>query len=124
MTRNEYINRYSGKTAEEQTALHRAYYAQFVTPAVLHYVQSAIGKNRLLGSTDPHLNDIPLVMWDRMEPVIRSMCLSRMGNVNGAVSVDEFGRRTIAWSLSDAVCIAKEAARQFIEKETAEEGEE
>lgn len=94
---------------------HRTYYAQFVDSHVLAFVERQIGRAAILASTDEHFNDIPLARWDRLEPHMRELCLSKLGDVNGAVSIDEHGARRIAWSLSDAVCIAKEAARQIAE---------
>lgn len=101
-------------SADNQSAAHRRYYAQFVTPAVTAAVLRQISEAALRGSTDPHLNDIPLSRWDALEPTMRRLCLSRMGDVNGEVRIAG-GSRSIAWSLSDAVCIAKEAARQWVE---------
>lgn len=92
---------------------HRKYYAQFVTAGVLQLVSRCIGVKRIKGSAD--LGDIPLCEWDRLNESIKTLCLSRMGDINGAVSVNAYGQRSIAWALSDAVCIAKEAARQIKE---------
>lgn len=114
-TRKDYL----AAPYEEQRAAHRRYYAQFVTPSVKGFVASVIGRDRILASTDPHFNDIPLTQWDALNPAIRDMCLSRKGDIDGAISADKFGRRSIGWSLSDAVCIAKEAAQQIREEAQA-----
>ena len=95
--------------ASDPDEAHRRYYAQFVTDSVLWLVSARIGAARIRASTDPHFNDIPLRSWDALEPAIRDLCLSRMGDINGRVDHNN----GIAWSLSDAVCIAKEAARQI-----------
>lgn len=97
---------------------HRRYYAQFVTPAVLQLVRSRIGGKTIKQSTDPHFNDIPLSRWDALESSLRLLCLSCMGDINGPVSVNATGQRSISWSLGDAVCIAKEAARQIKDDHT------
>lgn len=112
---------FTHKDTLEKLCTHRQYYAQFVTEGVKRYVASAIGTERLLASKDEHLNDIPLHLWDRLEPAIRGMCLSRMGDIEGHTSKDQYGRRMIGWSLCDSGCIAKEAARQIIEEETVKQ---
>ena len=82
-TRKQYM---SGEVTFQQ------YYGQFVTQQTKNTVTSNISVNRLLASTDEHLNDIPLIEWDRMHGLLG-------GN-----------------SLCETVCIAKEAARQIIEE--------
>lgn len=67
---------------------HREYYGQFVTSYIRGVVLSNIGKDKIKKSADEHFNDIPLKLWDRLP-------LGRSG------------------SLSQKVCIAKEAARQI-----------
>ena len=96
MTHSEYMQ----STHDAKTA-HRTYYSQFVTPAVILIVECYIGRDRIARSTDPHLNDIPLAAWDRID--LRSNCeqlVRRQGDF---------------WSMATNVCIAKEAARQLIE---------
>jgi len=95
-TRKQYMEDYSGDNSEP---FHR-YYAQFATPEVIEYVVRAIGADKILASTDEHLNDIPLRRWDALTPPINWQLL-REANGNAGVS------------LSDKVCIAKEAARIF-----------
>lgn len=51
---------------------------------------------RIRESTDPHLNDITLATWDRQDYVVRGLA----------------GRRGLAWSLSDTVCVLKAVARK------------
>ena len=98
-TRDEYMA-FSG--TEGAWDAHRRYYAQFFDPDYIHRVAVQIGKSRLLASTDPHLNDIPLHMWDvAPEPHHYKSSLKAVGDF---------------WSLNARVCVAKEAARQFIEK--------
>jgi len=72
---------------------HRKHFAQFVTQQTIDNVVRAIGAKKIISSTDFYLNDIPLKKWDRLAPM-----LMRKG-----------------FSLSDCVCTAKEAARQYIE---------
>ena len=75
----------------KERADHRAEFAEHVTPRMIDSVVRAIGANRILSSTDFYLNDIPLKEWHQLSPV--------------------FMRK--GFSLSDCVCIAKEAARQY-----------
>lgn len=96
---------------EQQTAAHNHYYGQFASVAVRVLVTRAIGFDRIKASADPHFNDIPLHEWDALVPFMKDLCLSRMADANGALSVDVFGRRSVLWSISDGVCIAKAAAR-------------
>jgi len=83
---------------------HREYYAQFVTEGVLELVTRGIGIERLLMSTDPHLNDIPLAKWDALVPFLGTSVrtLLRQAGEGGM-------------TLGVGVCILKEAARQFVE---------
>ena len=98
MTRQEYLaTAYADKTA------HSIFYGQAVTPSIVSHVVSIVGADRLKASTDPHMNDIPLIIWDRMEAWLRPVAV-RFNEATGS------GRQA---SLSDCVCIAKEAARQW-----------
>ena len=69
---------------------HREYYAQFVNGEVKRIVGDRIGMSKILASTDDNFTNVPLKYWDRLH-----------GNFSGAKS------------LSDTVCIAKEAAQQL-----------
>lgn len=86
---------------------HRAYYGQFTTPAIQAMIADYIGIEKLRASTDPHFNDIPLARWDSLQSFIlrtagRKIATTQSGGV----------------SLSDCVCVAKEAARRFLETPT------
>lgn len=114
MTRSEYM----AASREDGRAALRAYYGQFVTRAVRELVACRIGLDRIRASNDPHFNDIPLREWDALNPFVRDLCLSRAGDLDPqrVVSTNpKTGQRSIGWSLSDGVCIAKEAARQLRE---------
>lgn len=100
ITRQEYM---SGQ------ATHAQYYGQFVTDDVTRFVVSQIGEKALRASTDPHMNDIQLAYWDLLHPVLRSMCGAHLAKTGG----------TAGYSLSDSVCIAKQAARLWLEKNGA-----
>jgi len=80
---------------------HRDYYAQFVSPGRPNHVAGIIGGDRLLASTDSHLNDIPLRHWDAIP--------NPFGTDEKMRSLGDYP------TLSSAVCISKEAARQWIE---------
>ena len=97
ITREQYISSNGGMPA------HRAYYGQFVNADLMQWVVKHIGQSRILSSTDPHLNDIPLREWDALHGMLAMWC-------KRAVCATTSG----GYSLSDSVCIAKESARQFI----------
>lgn len=82
---------------------HRRYYAQFVSPAVVSRVVSAIGADELRQSCDPHFNDISLHRWDAVARNLGPL----------PVSFASLGDFT---TLGGLVCVAKEAARQYVEK--------
>lgn len=85
------------------TAAHRKYFGQFVNSGTIARVVNAIGKDKILNSTDPHMNDIPLVLWDRLTPQLP-------GSAGFAKAGDYY-------TLSNGVCLAKEAARQWKEQQ-------
>jgi len=55
--------------------------------------------DQIRASKDPHLNDLPLIRWDGMDPIIRA-------------KAGRAGRR--AWSISDTVCVLKALARREV----------
>lgn len=110
---------FTHKDYMDKKCSHREYFAQFVTNGTLNAVSRSIGKDRIVASTDPHFNDIPLRKWD---------ALTGYGNRNiyGTISggfhatlpcnynrIKEAGEWATAATL---VCIAKEAARQLKEE--------
>lgn len=97
MTRQEYMS----ASREDAPAAHRAYYSQFVNQRTIDAVVRAIGADKLLASTDPHFNDIPLPEWDNL---VRYLPL--------AASLRAAGDYL---TLGGGVCIAKEAALQYVE---------
>lgn len=92
ITRQDYINK---------KATHEDYYSQFVDDSVLDTVKSFIGESVIKNSTDKHFNDIPLKEWDSLKPFILSSTGKSLAKANGRGGV----------SLSDCVCVAKQAAR-------------
>lgn len=90
-TRQQYLN---------NECTHREYYAQFVTPEYIQYVVSRIGAKELMGATDENLNSISLKKWDMLGAPICKQKLIEAGD---------------GLTLAGKVCMAKEAARQFIE---------
>lgn len=56
-----------------------------------------VSLDRILMSTDPHLNDIPLHQWDRRNPIVRGKAVRA-------------GMR--AWSLCNTVCVLKAFAKR------------
>lgn len=91
-TRKEYL---------DGEVTHRDYYAQFVNAQTIAYVVQRIGGEAIDQSTDPHMNDIPLRMWDMLAPFL-------VVRFRDAGDLD---------SLSGRVCVAKEAARQYKERQ-------
>lgn len=92
---------YTRKDRLDNKCTHSEYYAQFVTDATINKVVKSIGKSNLLKSTDEHLNDIPLAQWDAITML-----------ANTSATLKQCGDYL---TLAGQVCIAKEAARQFIE---------
>lgn len=99
-TRTEYMK----DSQTDGPAAHRRYFCQFVTDRTKDRVMQSIGLDRLMSSTDPHLNDIPLPLWDRLTP-----------HLPGSAG---FAKAGDYYTLANGVCLAKEAARQIIEAQT------
>ena len=99
-TRAEYME--DSKT--DGLAAHRRYYGQFVTDGTKFRVLQSIGLDRLMQSTNPHFNDIPLPLWDRLTP--------KLPGSEGFAKAGDY------YTLSNGVCLAKEAARQIVEAQT------
>lgn len=97
-TRAEYMR----DSQTNDPAAHCRYYGQFVTPGTKYRVLSAIGLDRLMQSTNPHFNDIPLALWDQLAP--------------GLPGSGGFSKAGDYYTLANGVCLAKEAARQIIEE--------
>jgi len=98
--------KYTRKDYLAKVCTHREYYAQFATEEVKRIVRGCIGLDRLRRSTDEHLNDIPLREWDILRNSIYYTIGRKLVAANGAGGV----------TLSDIVCVAKEAAKQMIEE--------
>lgn len=94
------------KQCLDQKCSHRDYYSQFVTNGTRAIVLSVVGKKALVGSTDEHLNDIPLSTWDGIGQLI----IHTPSDLR--IRMEAAGDYCTAAGL---VCIAKEAARQMVE---------
>ncbi|RWP84719.1 MAG: hypothetical protein EOR11_19865 [Mesorhizobium sp.] len=107
ITRKEYM--------ADSTALHHAYYMQFATPATKRLVLSYIGKDRILASTDEHLNDITLAMWDRINESVRLSCNTKLLRAAEITTYANEGAdyppNQYPWSVSTGTCIAKAVAK-------------
>ena len=97
--------KYNRKDHMSKKCTHREFYAQFITPLVKDLVRRLIGKKSILRSTDEHLNDIALSRWDSLHTPIRQIVGKMVREANG----------NSGHSLSDSVCVAKEAAKQIKE---------
>ena len=95
ITRSDYLST-GGRKA------HQDYYAQFITAAHKNRILQTIGMDRLKKSKDHHFNDIPLELWDKISvpvPAESAKLLKECGDYP---------------TLSGAVCIMKECARQML----------
>jgi hypothetical protein len=109
MTREEFLDRYTYD--EKGAALHRQYYSQFVDNHVRAVVRSTIGVAQILASSDPkNFNDIPIKQWDAVTHTLGA----------AAAKMRKLGDYLTP---SGAVCIAKEAALQILEREQAKKSE-
>lgn len=100
-TRKDYMSEpYEARSTD---APHRRYYAQFVNGRTIAYVAGHIGGSKILASTNPHFNDIPLALWDSLS---HSLPLAMPFKAAGDIC-----------TLSGLVCAAKEAARQYVERQ-------
>lgn len=110
--------------------LHRAYYAQFITPEMEDMILKNIGLDRLMSSIDKNLNDIDLSLWDSM---MFSLYNKRTGK---KVASEAYGNKAyrIVWqfdripvdrllweagdmpSLFGYTCIFKECAKRMVER--------
>lgn len=105
MKRQEYLDKYSEvKTEAERKAIHRKYYAQFVTPQIKDLVVSSIGRAQIIFSKDYSFNDIPLIFWDKLVESIPASIRKQLKAAGDTLS------------LSAGVCILKEAALQIKEE--------
>ena len=86
------------------------YYGQFSSVHVVAAVVAHIGPERLLKSTDEHLNDIPLSLWDR------APWFGMANKVAEANQSTQAKGSALAVSLSDKGCALKAAARKWIEE--------
>jgi hypothetical protein len=103
-TRAQYIDdpaHLVGAPASSRMAAARRYYSQFVTPGTISRVVNAIGADVIRASKDPHFNDIPLALWDRLVP--------------GLPGSGGFSKAGDYYTAAGGVCLAKEAARQWLE---------
>ena len=86
---------------------HREYYAQFAgifRAAVASQFKPEFLRERL--AEDEHLNNIPMMYWDRWSEIYKSEYAKINEGLNGSRS----------WSLAGGVCAAKEAAKQIAEE--------
>ena len=99
-TRKDYLAAYHYVPGQESPE-HRRYYGQLVNSATISAVVRHIGADRLKASTDPHFNDIPLREWDLLAPWLPTEGTFR--------DLEDFPTK------AGFVCVAKEAARQYVE---------
>jgi hypothetical protein len=97
---------YMAESQLDGPAAHRKYFGQFVTRGTIARVVNHIGAERLMASKDPHMNDIPLALWDELVPYLPG---------SGG-----FERAGDYYTKGVGVCLAKEAALQWVEAQRKE----
>lgn len=75
---------------------HQDYYMKIAEMIGVSKRHLPVSEERIKKSTDEHLNDIPLIEWDNMHPIIHSRA-NRAG--------------LKCWSLSETVCVLKAVAK-------------
>lgn len=109
-TKTEYLD---GKIS------HREYYAQFITPKMIERVKTYIGVDVIKASTDEHLNDIPMELWDGLSGIIWIIRNGSQEMATLPTVSSEFKKLTTeaseGMSPSTLVCVYKEIARQLAE---------
>lgn len=108
-THEEYMRESGSLDVKDEARfnLYRKYTRQYVDLGGEAYIRSVVftvGQDKILASTDKHLNDIPLYVWVRIPIPIGTR---KLGSKLGDVCMP---------SIADGVCIAKEAARIFRER--------
>ena len=96
ITRKQYINK---------EATHREYYGQFVDESLIEAVVSRFNLMTLYSDRGESFNNVTrLMQWDQFGMTIATdqKRMDMLGEANGSGG----------WSLSDLVCIGKEAAQQ------------
>lgn len=102
---------YTAKDLRDKVCSHDEYYKQFVNQAIINYVGRIIGIEIIKNSTDEHFNDIPLVRWDALNVGIQQLLDKDFYKKCHNITYAEEYKNSFLWSLSQAVCIAKAAAR-------------
>ena len=107
-TRKEYLDR---------KVSHREYYGQFVDDKIKEQVLSFIGLNRLLKSTDEHLNDISCSQfWDKLAGFeFRGSTMIKKPSYIDPALISKLKEAGDGVSCAGMVCIYKEAAKQIID---------
>lgn len=105
-TRAQYLNK---------ECTHREYWAQFVTPSMKAMVKSNIGLERLQRSRNEYFSDVTTLKdWDWMkDATFRMLNMVKWREIQYP---EYAGLTSVGWSLSDNVCLLKEAARQLVEE--------
>lgn len=89
-------------------SLHRAYYAQFVTPQIKNLVEKRFGIEKLFKSYDwdVSFNNIPLHQWD----MLAELYIIPNWEIRALLNKANDGM-----TLAGDICILKEAGRQVVE---------
>ena len=105
-TRAQYMNK---------ECTHREYYAQFVNKSMRDMVLRIITLTKLQQSREPFFNDVTRLQdWDCMKNATFHMLNMKQWR---ELNYPEYaGLNSVGWSLSDNICILKEAARQLVDE--------
>jgi hypothetical protein len=119
ITRKQYMEQYS---LEDGTNLFQEYYGQFVNDSIKKLVETTFTKEKLSSAlkTDLHLNNVPLAKWERLAGLSGRQTINSWNDSGGQSALKRLIDGKLlketgeGWSLSTAVCIAKEAARRLV----------
>ena len=98
---------YTKKDRLEGRCSHREFFAQFVDQAIIQLVHNLVGTGRVMSSKDEWFRDIHAKKWRSIARFVPATPIFR-ANGSGGVSI------------SDRVCVLKEAASQI--REVLDEG--
>jgi hypothetical protein len=103
-TRDQYLAQAKSDDPDVRWQAHRRYFGQLVSERTIQYVLTRIVPERIRASQDRHFKDIPLKEWERLTH-----------DLPGSYG---FGALGDYYTLANGVCLAKEAALQWKEKQT------
>lgn len=99
----------------DKQCTHREFWAQFVTNGMREMVRQRITLERLQRSSNEYFNDVTKLQdWDCMkDATFRMLDMKKWRELQYP---EYIGLTSVGWSLSDNICILKEAARQIVDE--------